>query len=151
MHLPPPAGHLPLPSSLPPLPSSSSLPPPGLEERGGGDFAESLARLILGADPAIAGVGPAGPDCSRGLPPMLLHPQLPSTGGPLGPQLPPPGGPLGPHHLSLLSYQQQQQHLRRATPPMQQVSAASSDRHGGCLWEAFCSFIYRHRDTLSLL
>ncbi|XP_062340318.1 protein PAT1 homolog 1 isoform X2 [Osmerus eperlanus] len=121
MHLPPPAGHL--PSSIPPLlSSSSSLPPPGLEERGGGDFAESLARLILGADPAITGVGPAGPDCSRGLPPMLLHPQLP-----------PPGGSLGPHHLSLLSYQQQQQHLRRPTPPMQQVNSHS-------IWENSMGF-----------
>ena len=126
MHLPPPAGHLPLPSSLPPL-LSSSLPPPGLEERGGGDFAESLARLILGADPAIAGMGP---DCSRGLPPMLLHPHMPPPGSPLGPQLMSPGGPLGSHHLSLLSYQQQQQHLRRATPPMQQVSAANSQTRG---------------------
>ncbi|XP_036372741.1 protein PAT1 homolog 1 [Megalops cyprinoides] len=96
--LPPPAGHLPPPTSL---------PPPGLEERGGGDLAESLARLILGADPAIAGVGAAGPDQSRLPPPP--HPQ------------PPPSSLPGPSH-PLLGYQQHQHLLRRGTAPLQMNS-----------------------------
>uniref|UniRef100_A0A7N6FF66 Protein PAT1 homolog 1 n=1 Tax=Anabas testudineus TaxID=64144 RepID=A0A7N6FF66_ANATE len=50
------SAHLPFPSSL------SSL---NNEDRGGGgDLAESLARLILEADPAIAGVGAAAPSSS---------------------------------------------------------------------------------------
>ncbi|XP_029931394.1 protein PAT1 homolog 1 isoform X2 [Myripristis murdjan] len=150
IHLPPPAGHLPLPSSLPPLKlssssSSSGLPPPGLEDRGGGgDLAESLARLILGTDPAIAGVGAAetpgppgsslsalsGLDRSRGLPPpsSLPHPPHPHQ-PPHHPQhqLPPgPSGsglPPGPRHPSMLSYQQQQHLLRRGTAPMGQMNS----------------------------
>ncbi|CAB1328241.1 unnamed protein product [Coregonus sp. 'balchen'] len=78
VHLPPPASRIPHPSSLPPPHHAlSSIPPPGLEERGGGDLAESLAMLILGADPAIASVGgPAGPgDRSSGLPAPPSMPQ----------------------------------------------------------------------------
>uniref|UniRef100_A0A8C3AAZ9 Protein PAT1 homolog 1 n=1 Tax=Cyclopterus lumpus TaxID=8103 RepID=A0A8C3AAZ9_CYCLU len=93
-HLPSSVGHLPLPSSLPSLQFSLS------SDRGGGvDLAESLARLILEADPAIAGVGAAerpGP--------------FPSSS-----RLPP-----GPPLSSMLSYQQQQHLLRRGTAPMAQ-------------------------------
>ncbi|KAM4604051.1 protein PAT1 homolog 1 [Polymixia lowei] len=163
IHLPPPAGHLPLPSSLPPLhlssSSSSGLPPPGLEDRGGGgDLAESLARLILGADPAIAGVGaaetpssaPAGPpgpglsalsglERPRGLPPpsSLPHPPHPHL-PPHQPQhqLPPgpsaSGLPPGPPP-AMLSYQQQQHLLRRGTAPMGQINSHS-------IWENSMGF-----------
>ncbi|KAF4118327.1 hypothetical protein G5714_000378 [Onychostoma macrolepis] len=57
-------------SSALPQPSSSSRLYPDIDERGGGDLAESLTRLILGSDPAIAGVGTARSDRSH-LPPML--------------------------------------------------------------------------------
>uniref|UniRef100_A0A667WM34 Protein PAT1 homolog 1 n=1 Tax=Myripristis murdjan TaxID=586833 RepID=A0A667WM34_9TELE len=88
--------------------SSIHLPPPaGLEDRGGGgDLAESLARLILGTDPAIAGVGAA------------------ETPGPPGSSLSALSGlPPGPRHPSMLSYQQQQHLLRRGTAPMGQMNS----------------------------
>ncbi|XP_036810329.1 protein PAT1 homolog 1 isoform X1 [Oncorhynchus mykiss] len=128
VHLPPPASRVPHPSSLPPPHHSlSSMPPPGLEERGGGVLAESLAMLILGADPAIASVGgPAGPDDrSTGLPPppsIPLQHHHPSQ-LPLHHQLTPSGLPPGPPHLSLLSYQQHQHLLRRGAAPMQQMNS----------------------------
>eukprot|EP00063_Salmo_salar_P076251 XP_014051086.1 PREDICTED: protein PAT1 homolog 1-like [Salmo salar] len=128
VQLPPPASRVPHPSSLPlPHHSLSSMPPPGLEERGGGDLAESLAMLLLGADPAIASVGgPAGPgDRSTGLPPPPSMPQqhhhpsqLPSHH-----QLTPSGLPPGPLHPSLLSYQQHQHLLRRGGAPMPQMNS----------------------------
>uniref|UniRef100_A0A8C9UBQ0 Protein PAT1 homolog 1 n=1 Tax=Scleropages formosus TaxID=113540 RepID=A0A8C9UBQ0_SCLFO len=84
-----------------------SAPPPGLEDQGGGgDLAESLARLILGADPAIAGVGT-----------VKMSDRVAQ------PQPPPSGLQLQPH--SLLSYQQQSQSqhlLHRGTAPMQMNS-----------------------------
>nr|XP_029543247.1 protein PAT1 homolog 1-like [Oncorhynchus nerka] len=128
VHLPPPASRVPHPSSLPPPHHSlSSMPPPGLEERGGGDLAESLAMLILGADPAIASVGgPAGPDDrSTGLPPPPSIPQQHHHPSQLPPhhQLTPSGLPPGPPHLSLLSYQQHQHLLRRGAAPMQQMNS----------------------------
>uniref|UniRef100_UPI003AAC066F protein PAT1 homolog 1 n=1 Tax=Centroberyx gerrardi TaxID=166262 RepID=UPI003AAC066F len=164
IHLPPPAGRLPLPSSLPSLnlsssSSSSGLPPPGLEDRGrGADLAESLARLILGADPAIAGVGAAeapgpspgppgsgltalpGLDRSRSLPlpssiPHPAHPHPP----PHHPQHQLPAGPSasvlphGPPPPSMLSYQQQQHLLRRGTAPMGQMNSHS-------IWENSMGF-----------
>ncbi|XP_055078690.1 protein PAT1 homolog 1 isoform X2 [Periophthalmus magnuspinnatus] len=126
-------------SSLPSLnfTSSPGFPRPDAEERGGGggDLAESLARFILDADPAIAGVGAAerpnpalsglqGLDRSRVLPqpapiPNQLppHPQMPSTSG------------LPPGPASMLSYQQQQQQqqqqhlMRRGTSPMGQMNS----------------------------
>ncbi|KAM3864694.1 protein PAT1 homolog 1 [Diretmus argenteus] len=165
IHLPPPAGHLPLPSSLPPLNLSSSsslsgLPPPGLEDRGrgGGDLAESFARLILGADPAIARVGvagtagpPPGPpgsslsalsglDRPRGLPPPASIPHPPHPHQP--PHLPqhqlPPGPsaaglPPGPPPSSMLTYQQQQHLMRRGTTPLGQMSSHS-------IWENSMGF-----------
>ncbi|XP_066517968.1 protein PAT1 homolog 1 isoform X2 [Hoplias malabaricus] len=97
------------PSSFPPS-SSSSLPPPGLEEKAGGDLAESLTRLILGSDPAIAGVGAAEPDRSR----------LQST--PSNKALPPT---LSGMPTSLLSYQQQQHLLHRGAGPLQQMNSHS--------------------------
>ncbi|XP_024292484.1 protein PAT1 homolog 1 isoform X2 [Oncorhynchus tshawytscha] len=128
VHLPPPASRVPHPSSLPPPHHSlSSMPPPGLEERGGGDLAESLAMLILGADPAIASVGgPAGPDDrSTGLPPPPSIPQQHHNPSQLPPhhQLTPSGLSPGPPHLSLLSYQQHQHLLRRGAAPMQQMNS----------------------------
>ncbi|XP_064783536.1 protein PAT1 homolog 1-like [Oncorhynchus masou masou] len=127
-HLPPPASRVPHPSSLPPPHHPlSSMPPPGLEERGGGDLAESLAMLILGADPAIASVGgPAGPDDrSTGLPPPPSIPQQHHHPSQLPPhhQLTPSGLPPDPPHLSLLSYQQHQHLLRRGAAPMQQMNS----------------------------
>ncbi|XP_044045627.1 protein PAT1 homolog 1 isoform X5 [Siniperca chuatsi] len=149
-HLPSSVGHLPLPPSFPSLkfsPSSSGLPPPDVEDRGGeGDLAESLARLILEADPAIAGVGAAerpspSPSSSgsilsalQGLdPPRVLpqpssiphptqpyqHPHHPQHQLPTGPST--SGLPLGPSPSSMLSYQQQQHLLRRGTAPMGQI------------------------------
>ncbi|KAK7929033.1 hypothetical protein WMY93_005428 [Mugilogobius chulae] len=121
-------------SALPSLnfTSSSGFPRPDAEERGGGgDLAESLARFILDADPAIAGVGAAerpnpalsglqGLDRSRVLPqsspiPNQLHPQMPPA-------------PPRPAFLlvlpSMLSFQQQQQqHLLRRTSPMGQMNS----------------------------
>lgn len=94
-------------SSAPPQPSSSSRLYPDTDERGGGDLAESLTRLILGSDPAIAGVGTARSDRSH-LPPMLSG------------QAPQPSALAGQSSL-LLSYQQQQQLMRRGPAPLPQV------------------------------
>ncbi|KAF7649836.1 hypothetical protein LDENG_00135330 [Lucifuga dentata] len=152
-HLPSSAGHLPLPSSLPSLnfPSSSSgLRPPELGDRGGeGGLAESLARFILDADPAIAGVGAAerprpppslqgstlsampGLDRSRGLSQPSISHQHPQH------QLPPgastAGLPAGSHPVSMLSYQQQQHLLRRGTAPIGQMNSPS-------IWENSVGF-----------
>ncbi|CAL9700952.1 unnamed protein product [Knipowitschia caucasica] len=121
--------------------SSTGFSRSDAEERaggGGGELAESLARLILDADPAIAGVGAAerpqlplsglqGLDRSRVLPSHIPN-QLPSH-----PHLPP--GPstsgLPPGPASLLGYQQQQQQqqqqhlMRRGTSPMGQINSHS--------------------------
>lgn len=161
-HLPSSAGHLPLPSSIPSLKfssSSSGLPPPDVEDRGGeGDLAESLARLILEADPAIAGVGAAerpGPppgsieaslSALQGLdrPRVLPHPSsIPHPTQqhqhPHHPQHQLPPGPstsgLPPCTLpsSMLSYQQQQHLLRRGTSPMAQMNSHS-------IWENSMGF-----------
>uniref|UniRef100_A0A4W5RXI7 Protein PAT1 homolog 1 n=1 Tax=Hucho hucho TaxID=62062 RepID=A0A4W5RXI7_9TELE len=103
--------------------STVQLPPPASRDRGGGDLAESLAMLILGADPAIASVGgPTGPgDRSTGLPPPPSMPQQHQL--PPHQQLTPSGLPPGPLHPSLLSYQQHQHLLRRGGPPMQQMNS----------------------------
>uniref|UniRef100_A0A8C9ZVT2 Protein PAT1 homolog 1 n=1 Tax=Sander lucioperca TaxID=283035 RepID=A0A8C9ZVT2_SANLU len=158
-HLPSSTGHLPQPSSIPSLKfssSSSGPPPPDVEDRGGeGDLAESLARLILEADPAIAGVGAAerpgpspsssgsslsalqGLDLPRVLP-SILHPTQPHQHPHhLQHQLPPgpstSGLPPGPSPSSLLSYQQQQHLLRRGTAPMAQMNSHS-------IWENSMGF-----------
>uniref|UniRef100_A0A8P4FVP6 Protein PAT1 homolog 1 n=1 Tax=Dicentrarchus labrax TaxID=13489 RepID=A0A8P4FVP6_DICLA len=161
-HLPSSAAHHPLPSSLPSLKfssSSSGLPPPDVEDRGGGgDLAESLARLILEADPAIAGVGAAerpgpspsssgsslsalqGLDRPRVLPqPSSIphpaqshqHPHHPQHQLPPGPST--SGLPPGPPPSSMLSYQQQQHLLRRGTAPMGQMNSHS-------IWENSMGF-----------
>lgn len=100
-----PAGDAPsAPHKLPPAPSSSLYS--DVEERAGGDLAESLTRLILGSDPAIAGVGTASLDRSR-LPPVLssqAHPPALAGQSPL-----------------LLSYQQNQQLLHKGPAPLSQV------------------------------
>ncbi|XP_012685168.1 protein PAT1 homolog 1 isoform X2 [Clupea harengus] len=112
--LPPPAGSVPHPSSLP-RPSASTLPPPGLEERGGGDLAESLTRLLLGSDPAIAGVGAAESD--RSCFPSMSHAQ----------------GLSASLQASLLSYQQHQHILHRGPPPLPQMNSHS-------IWENSMGF-----------
>ncbi|XP_068447993.1 protein PAT1 homolog 1 isoform X2 [Clinocottus analis] len=155
------AAHLPLPSSLPSLKfsSSSSGLPTDVEDRGGGgDLAESLARLILEADPAIAGVGAAerpgpSPGSSRsslsaiqGLDQPRVLPQSSSIPHPTQPhqhshhpqlQLSPgpsvSGLPSGPPLSSMLSYQQQQHLLRRGTAPMAQMNSHS-------IWENSMGF-----------
>ncbi|XP_034753659.1 protein PAT1 homolog 1 [Etheostoma cragini] len=156
--LPSSTDHLHQLSSIPSLKffsSSSGPPPPDVEDRGGeGDLAESLARLILDADPAIAGVGAAerpgpspsstgsslsalqGLDLPRVLPqPSILHPTQPHHH--LQHQLPPgpstSGLPPGPSPSSLLSYQQQQHLLRRGTTPMAQMNSHS-------IWENSMGF-----------
>ncbi|XP_058496741.1 protein PAT1 homolog 1 isoform X2 [Solea solea] len=156
------AGHHPLPSSLPSLnfSSSSVLPPQDVEDRGGGggDLAESLARLILEADPAIAGVGaterPALSLSSTGSSISALHglerptvlPQLSSIPHPThshqahhpqhqlppGPStLGPPSGP--PPSSAMLSYQQQQHLLHRGSAPIGQINSHS-------IWESNMGF-----------
>ncbi|XP_053188883.1 protein PAT1 homolog 1 isoform X2 [Scomber japonicus] len=142
--LPPAAGNLPLPSLN--FSSSSGLPRPDVEDRGGGgggggDLAESLARLILDADPAIAGVGAAerpgpppslsalqGLDRSRVLPQPspIPHPSQPHQ-HPHHPQhqLPPGPSTSGLAPSSMLSYQQQQHLMRRGTAPMGQMNSHS--------------------------
>ena len=94
----------PLPPAARCIPPPSSLPPPGLEERGGGDLAESLTRLILGTDPAIAGLGAAEPERVR----LPLHSH----------QQPPPSTLPGASH-PLFGYQQHQHLLHRGTAPLQ--------------------------------
>lgn len=94
-------------SSALPQPSSSSRLYPDIDERGGGDLAESLTRLILGSDPAIAGVGTARSDRSH-LPPMLSG-------------QPPQSSALAEQSSLLLSYQQQQQCMHRGLAPLPQV------------------------------
>lgn len=118
--LPPPPGSVPLPSSLPSRPPASTLPPPGLEERGGGDLAQSLTRLLLGSDPAIAGVGAAEPDRS-------CFPPMPHAQGP------PPCGLSSAAAHSLLSYQRHQHLLHRGPPPMPQMNSHS-------IWESNMGF-----------
>ncbi|TKS69349.1 Protein PAT1 -like protein 1 PAT1-like protein 1 [Collichthys lucidus] len=161
--LPSSAVHLPMPSSLPSLKftsSSSGLPPSDVEDRGGGggDLAESLARFILDADPAIAGVGAAerpgpspgssgsslsvlqGLERSRVLPqPSSIphhtqphqHPHHPQHQLPPGPST--SGLPPGPPPSSMLSYQQQQHLLRRGTASMGQMNSHS-------IWENSMGF-----------
>ncbi|XP_049426469.1 protein PAT1 homolog 1 [Epinephelus fuscoguttatus] len=161
-HVPSSVGHVPHPSSLPTLKfslSSSRLPPSDVEDRGGGgDLAESLARLILEADPAIAGVGAAerpGPSpgssgtslsALQGLDRPRVLPQPSSIPHPTQPhqhpqhpqhQLPPghstSGLSPGPPPSSMLSYQQQQHLLRRGTAPMAQMNSHS-------IWENSMGF-----------
>ncbi|XP_056228473.1 protein PAT1 homolog 1 [Seriola aureovittata] len=160
-HLPTSAGHLSLPSSLPLLnfsSSSSGLRPPDVEDRRGeGDLAESLARLILEADPAIAGVGATQRPCPpmgssgsglsalQGLDRPRVLPQHCSIPQPTQPhqhphhpqnQLPPgpstSGLPPGPPP-SVLSYQQQQHMLHRGATPMSQMNSHS-------IWENSMGF-----------
>lgn len=98
-------------SSALPQPSSSSRLYPDIDERGGGDLAESLTRLILGSDPAIAGVGTARSDRSH-LPPMLSG-------------QPPQSSALAEQSSLLLSYQQQQQCMHRGLAPLPQINSHS--------------------------
>ncbi|XP_018556452.2 LOW QUALITY PROTEIN: protein PAT1 homolog 1 [Lates calcarifer] len=162
-HPPTSTSHLPLPCSLPSLSfssSSSGLPPSDVEDRGGeGELAESLARLILEADPAIAGVGAterpcpslssSGPGLSalQGLDrPRVLsqhssiphptqphqHPQHPQHQLPPGPST--SGLPPGHHPSSMLSYQQQQHLMRsRGSAPISQMNSHS-------IWENSMGF-----------
>ncbi|CAN9510029.1 unnamed protein product [Ophioblennius macclurei] len=156
------AGRLPVPASIPSLgftSSSSGLPPSDADDRpGDGDLAESLARLILDADPAIAGVGAAerpgpghgpGPGPGPGPAPGVssasalasLHgldqtrvlPQPPSIPHPHPHQLPPGPPPAGLPPSSMLSYQQQQHILRRGSAPMGQMNSHS-------IWENSMGF-----------
>ncbi|XP_067354742.1 protein PAT1 homolog 1 isoform X1 [Channa argus] len=148
------AGSLPLPCSFPLLnfsSSSSGLPLPDVEERGrGGNLAESLARLIFEADPAIAGVGAAerpspSPSSSGSSLPALqgverqnvLHQTSPIS-HPTQPHPLPPGPstsglPAGPSPSSMLSYQQHQHLLRRGTAPLSQMNPHS-------IWENSMGF-----------
>ncbi|XP_077102050.1 protein PAT1 homolog 1 [Siphateles boraxobius] len=106
----PPAGSNAKPSPHPP-PSSSSRLYPDIDERAGGDLAESLTRLILGSDPAIAGVGTASSDRSH------LPPKLPG-------QTPHPSALAGLSPLQL-SYQHHQHLLHRGPAPLSQINSHS--------------------------
>ncbi|XP_026086346.1 protein PAT1 homolog 1-like isoform X2 [Carassius auratus] len=106
-------------SSAPLPPSSSSRLYPSIDERGGGDLAESLTHLILGSDPAIAGVGAASSD--RSLRPLMLSGQTPQ-----------PSGLAGQSSL-LLNYQQQQRVLHRGPAPLSQINSHS-------IWENSMGF-----------
>lgn len=123
--LPPPAGSVPHPSSLP-RPSASTLPPPGLEERGGGDLAESLTRLLLGSDPAIAGVGAAESD--RSCFPSMSHAQ----------------GLSASLQASLLSYQQHQHILHRGPPPLPQVNVAMVWNLAFMFWNYMDMYVFMY-------
>ncbi|XP_056593546.1 protein PAT1 homolog 1 [Triplophysa dalaica] len=110
-----PAGDTPSPPhELPPATSSTLSQPPSSslysEERAGGDLAESLSRLILGSDPAIAGVGTASLDRSRLTPVLSSHTHPPALAG---------QSPL------LLSYPQNQQLLNRVSAPLSQINSHS--------------------------
>ncbi|XP_029358197.1 protein PAT1 homolog 1 isoform X2 [Echeneis naucrates] len=161
INLPTSGSHDPLPSSLPLMSfssSSSGLRPSDVEDRGEeSELAESLARLILDADPAIAGVGatrrPYPPLSSSALTPPALKgldrprvlPQHSSIKHPAQPhqhphhpqsQLPPgvstPGLPGGPSP-SVLSYQQQQHLLHRGSASISQMNSHS-------IWENSMGF-----------
>lgn len=106
----PPAGSNAKPSPPPP-PSASSRLYPHIDERAGGDLAESLTRLILGSDPAIAGVGTASSDRSH------LPPKLPG-------QTPHPSALAGLSPLQL-SYQHHQHLLHRGPAPLSQINSHS--------------------------
>ncbi|XP_059408866.1 protein PAT1 homolog 1-like isoform X2 [Carassius carassius] len=99
-------------------PSSSSRLYPNIDERGG-DLAESLTHLILGSDPAIAGVGAASSD--RSLRPLMLSGQTPQ-----------PSGLAGQSSL-LLNYQQQQRVMHRGPAPLSQINSHS-------IWENSMGF-----------
>ncbi|XP_054634679.1 protein PAT1 homolog 1 isoform X1 [Dunckerocampus dactyliophorus] len=123
------ADHPPFQSSpsLPHYSSSSGRPQGDVEDgRSESDLAESLARLVLDADPAIAGVGAAErPGLSHNQrlghdsrPKVLHQPSALSHSTRLHQQAPgPPSTGLPPGHppSSMLSYQQQQ-HLLRSGP-----------------------------------
>ncbi|KAK5603404.1 Protein PAT1 1 [Crenichthys baileyi] len=145
--LPSSSGQLPRPS-LSFSSSSSGLPTQGADgQSGGSNLVESLARFILDADPAIAGVGAAerpiphpgsagpglsalpGPDQHRVLPqpssiPQKHHPQH---------QLPLGAPTSGLPPSSMLSYQQQQHLLRRGTAAVGQMNSHS-------IWENSMGF-----------
>ncbi|XP_024145654.1 protein PAT1 homolog 1 [Oryzias melastigma] len=120
------AGPPSLPSSLGFPSSSSDLPPRDADERaGGGELAESVARLILEADPAIAGVGAA----EKPRPPPSLH----GLQQPRPPQQQLPPGAPAPLASSVLSYQQQQHLLHRGSAPTAQVNSHS-------IWDSSLGF-----------
>uniref|UniRef100_A0A3Q2PR29 Protein PAT1 homolog 1 n=1 Tax=Fundulus heteroclitus TaxID=8078 RepID=A0A3Q2PR29_FUNHE len=134
---------LPSSSARVPLPSSGPPTQDADERSGGSDLAESLARLILDADPAIAGVGAAerpapspgsaGPGLSGllGLDQPRVLPQPPSM--PHQHQLPPAAPAPGLPPSSMLSYQQQQHLLRRGAAPLGQMNSHS-------IWESSMGF-----------
>uniref|UniRef100_A0A3Q3K2J8 Protein PAT1 homolog 1 n=1 Tax=Monopterus albus TaxID=43700 RepID=A0A3Q3K2J8_MONAL len=97
-------------SSSTSLPSSADHLPLPSDRGGDGDLAESLARLILEADPAIAGVGAA---------------ERP------GPAASIPPGP--PPSSSMINYQQQEHMLHRGAAPMGQMNSHS-------IWENSIGF-----------
>ncbi|XP_037110390.1 protein PAT1 homolog 1 isoform X2 [Syngnathus acus] len=123
------AGHFPYhsPFSLPQH-SSSGIHQPDVEDgRREGHLAESLARLVLEADPAIAGVGAAerpvfikNQRLGHDLRPRVLHQPSPISHSPHPHQQPhqhqqPPGSSTSGHPPPMLTYQQQQ-HLLRSAP-----------------------------------
>ncbi|KAM9818174.1 protein PAT1 homolog 1 isoform X2 [Syngnathus typhle] len=124
------AGHFPYhsPFSLPQHSSSSGIHQPDVEDgRKEGHLAESLARLVLEADPAIAGVGSAerpvfikNQRLGHDLRPRVLHQPSPISHSPHPHQQPhqhqqPPGSSTSGHTPPMLTYQQQQ-HLLRSAP-----------------------------------
>uniref|UniRef100_A0A1A8IH40 Protein PAT1 homolog 1 n=2 Tax=Nothobranchius kuhntae TaxID=321403 RepID=A0A1A8IH40_NOTKU len=149
IHRPSSSVNSPLQSALPPFGFSSSspgLPPQDADDRAReGGLAESLARLILEADPAIAGVGaaerprpsPSSSASSLSVLHSLDQPRvlLQSSSIPHQRQLQLPPGPItsGLPSSSMLSYQQQQQLLRRGTAPMGQMNSHN-------IWDNSMSF-----------
>nr|XP_049577481.1 protein PAT1 homolog 1 isoform X4 [Syngnathus scovelli] len=124
------AGHFPYhsPFSLPQHSFSSGIHQPDVEDgRREGHLAESLARLVLEADPAIAGVGAAerpvfikNQRLGHDLRPGVLHQPSPISHSPQPHQQPhqnqqPPGSSTSGHPPPMLTYQQQQ-HLLRSAP-----------------------------------
>ncbi|XP_051994203.1 protein PAT1 homolog 1-like [Xyrauchen texanus] len=113
----PPAGSTAHLSTLPP-PASSSRLYSDIDERAGGELAEPLTHLILGSDPAIAGVGTASSNRFH-LPLMLSSQAHPSA--------------LAGQSSLLLSYQRQQRLMHSGSTPLSQINTHS-------IWENSMGF-----------
>ncbi|KAM8843733.1 protein PAT1 homolog 1 [Synchiropus picturatus] len=147
-YISPAAGQATLPPSLTSLNSSlSGLSRPDVEDqRREGDLAESLARLVLEADPAIAGVGAAErPGLSPNFRPTVLTQPSSAPQHRSLQQLPPgpsssslPHGP--PPSSSLLTFQQQQQQQQQQQHLLRRGPAGVAQMNSHSIWENSMGF-----------